>query len=238
VDELDKIVDFEEIRAFVRRIKAIFEVPGVYYYVSLAEDTLTSLYLGPAAGKNEIDSAFDHIIRVPALKCCVSEKIAFEYLMTHGLTEQPPKLTRMIATLSFGIPRDVIRRCDELIALENRASIGPGQLAFELRTTQARMGYELHHLSKAQRDELSTDAETSAVKSRTISNNGMATESGLRLVLSIWLICLVEVAAHRLGDAEWLLVTEELSETGYRLPVDSTVDLQFEIEKLHTRIMG
>src|SRR6185503_16601233 len=80
VDELDKVVDFEEIRAFVRRIKAIFEVPGVYYYVSLAEDTLTSLYLGPAAGKNEIDSAFDHIIRIPQLKCSVGEKIAAEYL--------------------------------------------------------------------------------------------------------------------------------------------------------------
>ena len=42
VDELDKIVDFEEIRAFVRRIKAIFEVPGVYSCF-LAEDSHVSL---------------------------------------------------------------------------------------------------------------------------------------------------------------------------------------------------
>ena len=65
VDELDKIVDFEDIRTFVAGLRQSSRYQVFDYYVSLAEDTLNELYLGPAEGKNEIDSSFDHIIRIP-----------------------------------------------------------------------------------------------------------------------------------------------------------------------------
>ena len=220
IDELDKIVDFEEIRAFVRRIKAIFEVPGVYYYVSLAEDTLTS-HLGPAAGKNEIDSAFDHIIRIPNLPCDVGETIASEYLKSHGIVEQPPRLARIIATLSFGIPRDVIRRCDELIAHDQRNSITPQQLAQELRNMQTNMGYELRQLSRTQVRELTqADAAASATAARKLFAQGLETESAQRLIFSIWLVSLIELASDIQDGAQWLQVTEEISALGYRLLID------------------
>ena len=144
VDELDKIVDFEDIRTFVRRIKAIFEVPGVYYYISLAEDTMQELYLGPAEGKNEIDSSFDHIIRIPPVACDVGETIATSYLQSRELGVQPDRFTRTIATLSFGVPRDILRRCDEYIS--QKSPITPGDFCSRIRKNQALMGYELKQL--------------------------------------------------------------------------------------------
>jgi hypothetical protein len=239
VDELDKVVDFEEIRAFVRRIKAIFEVPGVYYYVSLAEDTLTSLYLGPAAGKNEIDSAFDHIIRIPQLPCSVGEIIASKYLESHGITSPRPKLTRVISTLSFGVARDIIRRCDEFIARENRDTFEAIDLVDSLRRMHLRMGYELHQLLKSQVTQLTNVRATrAAAAAQAVFNNGTQSESDQRLVLLIWLISLVEAATELLDKKLWLQITEELCALGYRLSIDSVVDLVSEIEDLHMQVLA
>ena len=238
VDELDKVVDFEEIRAFVRRIKAIFEVPGVYYYVSLAEDTLTSLYLGPATGKNEIDSAFDHIIRIPQITCDVGETIASQYLKSHGFINQPPKLTRMIATVSFGVPRDIIRRCDELIALEKYDSVSAKDVPHLVRQMHMRMGYELHQLSKSQMDELSSlRSGASAAVARTISTNGVRTDAQRRLILLLWLISLIEMAIELPDTEKWLQVTEELSSLGYRVSIDPLGDLTMELEQLNAQML-
>ncbi len=239
VDELDKVVDFEEIRAFVRRIKAIFEVPGVYYYVSLAEDTLTSLYLGPATGKNEIDSAFDHIIRIPQITCDVGESIASQYLTSHGFINQPPKLTRMIATVSFGVPRDIIRRCDELIALEKRDSIRATDVPHIVRQMHMRMAYELHQLSKSQMDQLSSlRSGASAAVARTISTNGVESDAQRRLILLLWLISLIEMAIELPDTEKWLQVTEELSSLGYRISIDPIGDLAIELEQLNAQMLA
>jgi hypothetical protein len=239
VDELDKVVDFEEIRAFVRRIKAIFEVPGVYYYVSLAEDTLTSLYLGPAAGKNEIDSAFDHIIRIPQLPAGIGESIAAKYLASHGMTNQRARLPRAISTLSFGVARDIIRRCDELIAREDRDLVDAADLADALKRMHIRMGYELHQLTKSQVTRLvNVRSVTAAVAAQTIiSNDKLATDSDERLVLLVWLISLIEVASGLSDQEAWLQLTDEQCAIGYRLSIDSVDDLRSEMEDLHVRVL-
>src|SRR5262245_19379886 len=188
VDELDKIVDFEEIRTFVRRIKAIFEVPGIYYYVSLAEDTLTSLYLGPSVGKNEIDSSFDHIIRIQPLSCDVSEVIARRYLNSHGFTELPNRLPRTLAAISFGIPRDIIRRCDEFIARTDSKSVQPEILVANVRKTQATLGYELKQLSSLQVVELTRDPiATIQSVARMLTGDELSVDSQ-KLLLSLGVI--------------------------------------------------
>jgi hypothetical protein len=239
VDELDKVVDFEEIRAFVRRIKAVFEVPGVYYYVSLAEDTLTALYLGPATGKNEIDSAFDHIIRIPQLPCSIGDIIASKYLESHGVIKSDAKLTRVISTISFGVARDIIRRCDEFIAMENRNEVVPVDLADALRRTHLRMGYELHQLSKSQFTDLGCHRGVAAAKAaQALVKNGIASEADQRLLLLIWLMTLIEAATESFENEAWLQITEALCSLGYRLSVDSVVDVEAELEELHSRIIA
>lgn len=232
IDELDKIVDFEDIRTFVRRIKAIFEVPGVYYYVSLAEDTLTALYLGPAEGKNEIDSSFDHIVRIPPVSCEVGETIATTYLNSHNSTQQPKRLARTIATLSFGVPRDIIRRCDEFIANKTLTQT-PEQLSSGIRKTQASMGYELKQITRRQMIDVTTDAWNSSLNSARIFGDNLEGESAQRLVLSLWVLALIETALTLPDDDQWHDVTKDLCAIGYRLPIDQLSDLECETRRIH-----
>jgi hypothetical protein len=235
IDELDKIVELNEIKIFLRKIKAIFEVPGVYYYVSLAEDTLTSLYLGSASGKNEVDSAFDHIVNIPPLDCATGEVIASEYLSNHGLRDAPTRLTRTIATLAFGVPRDIIRKCDEIIASDAGAPIQPIQLLRDIRSQQADLGYQLHELSKEQvRQLVAPLTEAGAAAQSAISEN--ETLGNERLLLSIWLLCLIERTTTLEDDNEWKQLTEELCALGYRVPADPVGDLRQEINALHRRL--
>jgi hypothetical protein len=241
IDELDKIVDFEEIRAFVRRIKAIFEVPGVYYYVSLAEDTLKSLYLGAAAGKNEIDSSFDHIVRIPPLSCDVGESIAASYLQSHSSGDLPPRLARVIATLSYGVPRDIIRRCDEFIARSGVAKITPAQMARELRQIQAGLAYELRQLASRQVDDFGGNALHAALTAQqllvsTDGADGDPEQLQRRLILSLWIITLSEIAVDLLDDKRWREISEELCQVGYKLSVDQISDLLPQVEQLHASI--
>jgi len=112
MDELDKIVGLEATRECLRKIKALFEIPGVYYFLSMAEDTLAQLQLGASEGKNEVDSALDHIVAVPPLDWESSLKVVSDYLA------KEPKLIdaefqRVIALVAFGVPRDLLRRADE-----------------------------------------------------------------------------------------------------------------------------
>jgi hypothetical protein len=232
VDELDKVVDFEDIRTFLRRIKAVFEVPGVYYFISLAEDTLTALYLGSAEGKNEIDSSFDHIIRVPPVSCDVGQIVASSYLTTHNIPELPARLTRTIATLSFGVPRDIIRRCDEFIA-QRHSTLTPDQLFFDTRKSQAQMGYELRKISRVQMVELSGEPRVSADNAQRILKDCLENESAQRLVLSLWLISLVQAALALQSELQWERVTNEICAIGYRLTIDQVIDIENEVKRIH-----
>ena len=238
IDELDKIVEFEDIRTFVRRIKAIFEVPGLYYYVSLAEDTLTALYLGPAEGKNEIDSSFDHIVRIPPVSCDIGEDIAADYLKSHGVSDASPRLARTIATLSFGIPRDIIRRCDEFIARGKPSLINPQELGLDLRKAQALMGYELQHLTRVQMANLSDTSKQCAYSSQQMRADDRLNETSRRLVLSIWLISLIEISLDLLDEERWLKASDEACRIGYKLPIDQVSDLEDQLERMHSALVA
>ena len=87
----------------------------------MSEDALNALYLGIPEGKNEIDSSFDHIIKIPPVDCKLGEKICEAYIKRHyvGSDNVDSKLYRCIAAVSFGVPRDIIRRSDELLARKN-----------------------------------------------------------------------------------------------------------------------
>jgi len=239
IDELDKIVVIDEIRDFMRRIKAIFEVPGVYYYVSLAEDALTKLVLGTATGKDEIDSSFDHIVRIPPVICDVGEKIATSYLENHGFSGAEPRLARAIAAISFGVPRDIIRRCDEIIARDGHQNVKPVHLVADLRRLQARIGYELQQLSRSQMAALSQGPAQSAVNAQDLLNNGLpgeAAQATQRLALAVWLYSLVELTVESADDTQWRQISKEICEIGYKLPIGLAADLRQEIDQLHLSV--
>ena len=123
-------------------------------------------------------------------------------------------LARAIGTLSYGVPRDIIRRCDEYIArTEAAAGSPPGQLAAELRRLQAGLGYELHQLSKTQVEGLSGEPLNTALAAQRLLGNGFAgnPEPHYRLILSLWLLALIELAATLPDNELWRSTSESLS---------------------------
>jgi hypothetical protein len=241
IDELDKIVDFEEIRAFIRRIKAIFEIPGLYYYISIAEDTLRALYLGAVTGKNEVDSAFDHIVRVPALTCTDGEKIAQTYLQKSLNDKQlPPRIGRLIATLAFGVPRDIIRRCDEFIRdkiEESEQPVGnahsPYKLVKNTRSKHLNLAYELQQLNGEQIEKLNREPAECVLAATEVIEALAHQESATRLVLLIWLLALTEIAVEDSEDQKWKDVSEKINDYGYKLSDAPLSDLLVEMQELH-----
>jgi hypothetical protein len=240
IDELDKIVDFEEIRAFIRRIKAIFEIPGLYYYISIAEDTLRSLYLGATTGKTEIDSAFDHIVRVPALPCYESESVARAYLQKNLEPMQlPARICRLIAALAFGIPRDIIRRCDEfiqdVIEESNREVVNsptPYGLVRKVRLRQLNLAYELQQLSSEQIAALAGSPADCASAAREMIRTVRSKEPTARLVLLVWVLALAEIAVETANDQNWERISEGICNYGYKLSDAPFSDLITQIKEL------
>ena len=103
---LDKIIEFEEVRIFLRRMKGVFEIPGIDYYLSLSEDSLAALYLGSAEGKNEIDSSLDHIVRIPPLTWEECREVADAYLQARSSGQIGERAVDILVAVSYGIPRD------------------------------------------------------------------------------------------------------------------------------------
>ncbi len=65
---MDKIEEPEPVRRLLRDIKGIFEIPGVFFIVSVSEEVVTATRLGPLQGRglNEFSSFYD-TIEVPPL---------------------------------------------------------------------------------------------------------------------------------------------------------------------------
>ena len=62
LDELDKVLDPQEARLFLRKIKGVFSLNHVYYIVSVSEEALEAFKLRGLRGKDEVDSTFGTVI--------------------------------------------------------------------------------------------------------------------------------------------------------------------------------
>ncbi len=119
IDELDRITDASDLRKAIIRMRSMFEIRSVYYYLSLASDSYNAFMDKSERTKTEMDSAFDHIEHVPPLPFESNEKIIINYLKSRDFIVDP-SLINAINLMSFGIPRDTIRKCDSLLAIAER----------------------------------------------------------------------------------------------------------------------
>lgn len=246
IDELDKIVDLRELRDFLRRMKAVFEIPGVYYYLSISEDAFKALYLGPAEGKNEIDSSFDHIVYIPPVNCDLGQKIAKEYIkkkmvFSSDISHRDLRIYRVIATMSFGVPRDIIRRSDEYLAIDDFSEFSSQDLVDIFRRKQVEIAYSEKLIARAEFETLSESSDIavacfpSFLEGREVSSDG---SSKVKVVLlSIWILCLTSVALE-LSNKLWVPFSETLRDLGYRIPEEYYEDLLGEIEHVHEQILN
>ena len=233
IDELDKVVDEEAVREFLRKMKGIFEVPGVYYYISLAEDTLARLYL-TAQEKNEIDSSLDHILRVPPLTWEESRGVIHSYMKRRGFDNVDEKVAMVIAAVSFGVPRDIIRRCDEMLAayggkpegfltLENTATI-----AAAVRRDRVDLACERERWPEARRKQMLSDAAEAAAATYEMLQ-AETDERVKRLLALIWTLCACEIACTFPGQRAQEQC-ERIFRFGYELPVAPIIDVLTEFD--------
>jgi hypothetical protein len=239
IDELDKIVELDELRIFLRRMKAIFEIPGVYYYLSLSEDALRSLYLGAAEGKNEVDSAFDHIVRIPPLDAETGAQIAAEYIRKHTTQmdhANVEKISRTIAAVSFGVPRDIIRRCDELLAEHDIAQTPPGHVSDDFRRRQAELAYGESLLTKREFSLFASESTTAAQEIGHAMENGLSDGRSAKIMLSLWVLSLISLVSQRDGDS-WRETIEKLRDIGYRIPEEPAANLSAELRQIQDAVL-
>lgn len=104
IDELDKMSDPQRVAQLFRDIKGIFDIPGVYFLVSLSDEAARALDLGGVRTRNEFNSSFYTVISLPRIspQHCVDllRKRDPGFDETSGLG---------IAILSGGVSREVAR---------------------------------------------------------------------------------------------------------------------------------
>ena len=144
IDELDKLTDEEAARKLLRDIKGIFEIPGVFFLVSVSQEAATALHLGALQGKgrNEFNSSFYTVIEMPPLDPADVIGIA----TARGRLVRPA-LARLLCLLSVGNVRELIRltdgwphqRVDEVDELfsDHELAEGDCQLARRVLATEA-----------------------------------------------------------------------------------------------------
>lgn len=190
LDELDKVVGIEETRVFLRQMKALFEIKGVYYFVSLAEDAYRAMIRGGHDGKNEVDSAVDHIYFLGHLSLEEVRAILESYMSKAGAPDldrvTQGQLVWVACVLSAGVPRDALRILDRWVVSSETQS---GLCVNEFALSEIRPVLDLVRMEDSALDRAFAPVEVDAA--------------------AILLHC-----NHRLGDWKERSATEDRREVG------------------------
>jgi hypothetical protein len=122
IDELDKIDDPNAVRALLRDIKAIFEIPGAFFLVSVSDEAAVALQLGPLRGRDEFNSSFYTVLDMPPL-----DPAGVQALAQRRNTALPPEQARMLCLLGAGNWRETIRLAGQWRTAEP-SLVGPAAL--------------------------------------------------------------------------------------------------------------
>jgi hypothetical protein len=242
IDEVDKIISIRAVRVFLKRMKAVFKLPGFFYYLALSEDALAQLYLGPAEGKNEIDSSLDHVVRIPPLSLPLCKNLVGAYLermRSNSAHDQPakteisPKVVDVLALSSFGIPRDAIRRCDEFLANSDTPSDDPADVLSKIVSDEFAVIAETFAWPK-ERSEVSKQpiAEIATYLTGLLDQDGGERER--RAIALLLIQCMIEPTVNGKGVAtpDGKTPADVLYDLGYWLPFRKVPDLLKELKSL------
>jgi RecA/RadA recombinase len=108
IDELDKIDDPGTVRALLRDIKGIFEIPDVYFLVSVSDEAAAALRLGALRGRDEFSSSFYTMLEMEPLTSLDAARLADQ----RG-TPLADEQARLLCLLSAGNWREGVRLAEE-----------------------------------------------------------------------------------------------------------------------------
>lgn len=110
IDEVDKIRDGDRAEAFINDIKAIFDVPGTLYLVSLSEEAMAGFARRTPSIRSSFYSAFDELVSMRPMAYRQSEELLFK-----RITGVPRPFTALCHVLAGGLPRDLVRAARALV---------------------------------------------------------------------------------------------------------------------------
>jgi hypothetical protein len=108
IDELDKIDSPDTVRALLRDIKGIFEIPNVYFLVSVSDEAAAALHLGALRGRDEFNSSFYTVLEMELLDPADAVRLAGR--RGANLTGEQ---ARLLCLLAAGNWREVVRLAEE-----------------------------------------------------------------------------------------------------------------------------
>ncbi|WP_406116166.1 P-loop NTPase fold protein [Streptomyces sp. NBC_01014] len=104
IDELDRLGSTEQARAFLSEIKAIFDIPRVYFILSVSEDIGAAFIRRGLPTRDVTDSSLEDVLPIEART--LNESGVLLQTRVPGFTDP---FVALVHALSGGIPRDLIR---------------------------------------------------------------------------------------------------------------------------------
>jgi hypothetical protein len=108
IDELDKIDSPGTVRALLRDVKGIFEIPNVYFLVSVSDEAAAALHLGALRGRDEFNSSFYTVLEMEPLDPADAVKLA-----DRRGAELTGEQARLLCLLAAGNWREAVRLAEE-----------------------------------------------------------------------------------------------------------------------------
>ncbi len=118
IDELDKIDAPEQAERFLNDIKAIFQVRGSFFLVSVSEDAMTSFSRRALAVRTTFDTAFDAVVQVGRFSLTDTRA-----LLVQQVIRLPEPFVWFCHCLSGGLPRDLGRTVRALYDVRSAANV-------------------------------------------------------------------------------------------------------------------
>ncbi|MEV7622646.1 hypothetical protein [Actinoplanes sp. NPDC089786] len=115
IDEVDRIAKAEDAERFLNDVKAIFDVRGCSYIVTVSEDALAGFERRVMRVRPALDSAFDEVVRLQPFTFNQSLQ-----LVTRSVIGLPPKYVMLCHCIAGGIPRDLVRAVRAIFAHRHR----------------------------------------------------------------------------------------------------------------------
>ncbi|MBB5806665.1 hypothetical protein F4560_006433 [Saccharothrix ecbatanensis] len=112
IDELDRIGAGEPARRLLNEVKAVFDVQGCYYLVSVSTEAQHDFELSGIGLRSVFDSSFDEVVRVDYLDFEYARKLLRRYVL--DLSEQFQALAYVF---SGGLARQLVRTARAIVEL-------------------------------------------------------------------------------------------------------------------------
>ncbi|MGW7308079.1 P-loop NTPase fold protein [Streptomyces sp. NPDC054835] len=115
IDELDRLGSTEQARGFLAEIKAIFDVPRVYFILSVSEDVGAAFIRRGLPARDIIDSSLEDVMVIEPRT--LPESRVLLQTRVPGFTDP---FVALVHALSGGIPRDLIRYTRKVTEIHRR----------------------------------------------------------------------------------------------------------------------